>query len=331
MHVACCLGALGRDALALGDYREAERLCEDSLSRFHALDERGAQVFLEEIWNLYTLGVAAFEQMDWARAEVFHRRCLEQANTLGTTLFTSFSQYGLGRVAHVQGELAHARRLLEDALANQRAFDNPDLVALTLVSLGQVLLDVGDVGGARAALAESLVLFERLGDQVGLAHALDACAGLAVVEHQAERAWQLVGAADRIRAAGQTPLAPAGRADLERRLEPARQMLGGAAVSPLVELGRALSTPQAIGLATSGPGPTAPGTRESTGVPTLLTPREREVAALIAEGLSNRQIGERMLITRRTAAAHVEHILDKLALTSRTQVGIWAAEHLWRS
>ena len=63
----------------------------------------------------------------------------------------------------------------------------------------------------------------------------------------------------------------------------------------------------------------------------MLTPREREVAALIAEGLSNRQIGERMLITRRTAAAHVEHILDKLALTSRTQVGIWAAEHLWRS
>ena len=330
-HVACCLGALGRDALALGDYRESERLCEDSQSRFRALDERGAQVFMEENWNLHTLGMAAFEQMDWARAEACHRRGLEQANTLGTTLLTSYSLYGLGRVAHVQGELAHARSLLEAALANQRAFDHPDLVAVTLVPLGQVLLDLGEVGAARTALAESLVLFERLGGQVGLAHSLDAYAGLAVVERQPERAWQLVGAADRIRAAGQTPLAPADRADLERRLGPARQLLGGEAVAPLVELGRALSTAEAIGLATSGPRPVAQGTRETTGFPTLLTPREREVAALIAEGLSNRQIGERMLITRRTAAAHVEHILDKLALTSRTQVGIWAAEHLRRS
>jgi DNA-binding NarL/FixJ family response regulator len=84
--------------------------------------------------------------------------------------------------------------------------------------------------------------------------------------------------------------------------------------------------------ATADASPSAPpGTPELTGVPTILSPREREVATLIARGLSNRQIGECLLITRRTAAAHVEHILDKLALTSRTQVGIWAAEHGLRS
>src|SRR5438876_4253803 len=44
------------------------------------------------------------------KAAAFHTRCLEQANTLGTTLLTSFSQYGLGRVAHVQGEIEHSRR-----------------------------------------------------------------------------------------------------------------------------------------------------------------------------------------------------------------------------
>jgi DNA-binding NarL/FixJ family response regulator len=58
-----------------------------------------------------------------------------------------------------------------------------------------------------------------------------------------------------------------------------------------------------------------------------LSPREREVAALVAGGLSNRQIAGRLLITERTAGAHVEHILGKLGFTSRTQIAIWAAEH----
>jgi non-specific serine/threonine protein kinase len=61
--------------------------------------------------------------------------------------------------------------------------------------------------------------------------------------------------------------------------------------------------------------------------PRQLTLREREVAALIAQGRSNRQIAERLVITERTVAAHVEHILNKLGFGSRTLIGVWAAEH----
>ncbi|WP_435813019.1 response regulator transcription factor [Streptomyces rochei] len=50
-----------------------------------------------------------------------------------------------------------------------------------------------------------------------------------------------------------------------------------------------------------------------------LTPREREVASLIVEGLTNRQIAERLVISKRTADTHVEHILTKLGVTSRTR------------
>jgi len=67
-----------------------------------------------------------------------------------------------------------------------------------------------------------------------------------------------------------------------------------------------------------------PGSARAAGA---LTRREREVAGLIAHGLSNRQIGARLVITDRTVAAHIEHILDKLAFTSRTQIGVWAAHH----
>ena len=99
----------------------------------------------------------------------------------------------------------------------------------------------------------------------------------------------------------------------------------------LKTLGQALSTAQAVALAKAGA--SAPTTKTLLKPTTLkashnvLTPREREVAGLVALGLSNRQISVQLLITRRTAAAHVEHILRKLEVTSRTQVGIWAAEH----
>src|SRR6516225_3719795 len=66
--------------------------------------------------------------------------------------------------------------------------------------------------------------------------------------------------------------------------------------------------------------PSGPADRRS------LTPREREVAELVAGGLSNRQIAERLVISERTAEAHVEHIRAKLDCRSRAQVAAWFVE-----
>ncbi|MFI8301768.1 response regulator transcription factor [Streptomyces nigra] len=61
---------------------------------------------------------------------------------------------------------------------------------------------------------------------------------------------------------------------------------------------------------------------------TALTLREREVARLIAQGLSNREIAARLVIARRTAESHVENILNKLGFHSRTQIATWVIHHL---
>lgn len=58
----------------------------------------------------------------------------------------------------------------------------------------------------------------------------------------------------------------------------------------------------------------------------LLSPREREVAVLIAEGLSNRAIADRLGLSERTIEAHVEHILGKLGFRSRARVATWVTE-----
>ena len=68
-----------------------------------------------------------------------------------------------------------------------------------------------------------------------------------------------------------------------------------------------------------------PSLRPSAPQPgTPLTPREREVAALIARGYSNRRIAEALVIAEATALRHVANILSKLEMTSRAQVAVWA-------
>ena len=58
-----------------------------------------------------------------------------------------------------------------------------------------------------------------------------------------------------------------------------------------------------------------------------ITRREREVATLVAEGLTNGEIAHRLTLVEGTVANHVEHILRKLKLRSRTQIAVWAVEH----
>ena len=74
--------------------------------------------------------------------------------------------------------------------------------------------------------------------------------------------------------------------------------------------------------------PRAPAAARGRGPSTPLTRREHQVADLIAQGLSNKDIAARLVISQRTAESHVEHILTKLGFTSRAQVAAWiVAEH----
>ena len=67
--------------------------------------------------------------------------------------------------------------------------------------------------------------------------------------------------------------------------------------------------------------------RRATGDASPLTSREREVAILVAQGLSNRDIATRLVISERTAQTHVQHILDKLGFSSRAQIATWVVQH----
>jgi DNA-binding NarL/FixJ family response regulator len=76
-----------------------------------------------------------------------------------------------------------------------------------------------------------------------------------------------------------------------------------------------------LGVTLTGEAPSTPPTVSSG--PGALTPREREVAALLAEGLTNSELARRLVISRKTAAVHVSNILAKLGMSSRAQVAAW--------
>ena len=92
-----------------------------------------------------------------------------------------------------------------------------------------------------------------------------------------------------------------------------------------VEEGRQLGLEAAVAYAVGERVPAAPS--PSTGDTTVtLTKRERQVAELIAEGLTNKAIADQLVISPRTAQGHVEHILTKLGFHTRAQIAAWIAE-----
>jgi predicted ATPase/DNA-binding CsgD family transcriptional regulator len=246
---------------------------------------------------------------------------------------------GLGDLARLHGDADRAHASYLEALPFLREIDSKPEIARCLAGLGRVALDQGDTGLARVHLAESIRQSRSTGARIGVARGLEAFAALAIQEGRPERAVQLAAAAAALREAAGLPALSGART--ERYLAPARG-LGDQAVGRLWGQGLAMTGDAAVALALDAPGSAAAssagqsastaaaGSAAVTAIPPgTLTPREREIVALVAAGRSNRAIGQELFISPATAARHVANILAKLGFTSRTQIAAWAAsKHL---
>jgi non-specific serine/threonine protein kinase len=101
--------------------------------------------------------------------------------------------------------------------------------------------------------------------------------------------------------------------------------MGEKAYARAFDLGRQLTLEQTVAEALGEQQAPKPGRAAPDATHSPLTRRETEIAELVRQGLSNREIAEKLVISQRTAEGHVEHILAKLSLSSRTQVATWVA------
>jgi predicted ATPase/DNA-binding CsgD family transcriptional regulator len=243
---------------------------------------------------------------------------------------------GLGDLARLRGHLGEAHSRYVEALPILQEVGARPEIARCLAGLGRVALDLGATGQARQHLAESLRLSQATGSRIGIARGLEAFAALATREHQPELAVQLTAAATALRETAGLP--PLSGARAERYLAPARR-LGEAAVARLWARGLTLSSEEAVALALEEDASwaAAPDADSRTlsvveayevasAPPSSLTPREHEIAALIATGRSNKAIAAELSISPTTAARHVANILAKLGFRSRTQIAAWVAD-----
>lgn len=177
-----------------------------------------------------------------------------------------------------------------------------------------------------AAAREALELQRGFQDGICIALTVDLLSWLAADSGLAERAAELAGAAASVwRQLGTTIVAfgPHISRDGQEAAREIDDLLGPADAERIRSAQLGLSGVEVLELALGGE--RAPQRQRPDAGP--LTPRELEVAQLVAEGLSNRAIAERLVISPRTVDGHVERALAKLAFTSRSQIAAWATVH----
>jgi DNA-binding CsgD family transcriptional regulator len=160
-----------------------------------------------------------------------------------------------------------------------------------------------------------------------------------VMAAQGEPTWaaQLWGAAKALRESLGTPMPPVGRADYERSVTAARAQLGKKTFVAAWEEGRAMTAEQALAaqgrtlvpIATPIPLDTisAPSTKSLTTYQAGLTAREVEVLRLVAQGMTNEQVAEQLVISLRTVNTHLTAIYGKIGTSSRSATTRYAIEH----
>jgi non-specific serine/threonine protein kinase len=207
--------------------------------------------------------------------------------------------------------------------------------SFALAILGVLAVAEGDLAAAVAKMQEALRMKRELGDQLGIALVLEFLGWTAVAANEADRAATLLGAAGSVWDTLGVSLSTLPHFS-ERRRESelvARSMQSEEAFEKHASTGAAMGIGPALAFALGEETVDVDGRpaqrrrAATTGKDSPLTRREREVALLVQEGLSNQQIAERLVLSTRTAEAHVENILRKLGFSSRAAIAAWVAEH----
>ena len=287
--------------------------------------EAGARAGDEESVAFATqyLGLCRLFSGDLPAAEDLLSRALQMHNRQGGRA-AHFTLVDLAVTVMLAGDLDRAAGLYTDALAMTAHGGDPWTRAHALWGAGVASFLQGDLDKAERAEKDALRLVRDVDERSGTALCLETLAWISAAKEDLTRAATLQGASLSVWESIPGRL-PAPLQEPARHCETrTRSGLGPVGQEQAFEAGRHLDRRDAVALALeeSVPGPTSPISERE---PSVLSQRENEVAALIAQGLTDRQIATRLVISQRTAESHVQHILTKLSYRSRAQIAAWVA------
>jgi predicted ATPase/DNA-binding CsgD family transcriptional regulator len=303
-----------------GDILEARALLEAAISAGRAAsDDRAiayASTFLFSV--LCYLGEPGQGHAAGETALRMHRAAGDQIGEAQTLMAIGYMHLFSGEPQAAAGRFGECERVCQSS-------GNVWYHAHAQWGLATAKWLLADHDGAATLASAALSVMRDLDDPVGIALSLDTLAWAAGAGRQALRALTLLGAADATWSAIQIGGPNTLREQHDAALRAARAAVSESAYREATAKGAAMSEAEAISYALGEPPRAArPAGRPARNVPGL-TPREQEVAALIAGGMSNSQIAAALVISARTVETHVQHIMDKLGCSTRAQIAAWSA------
>jgi len=267
------------------------------------------------------LGHVARGREQFDEAEVRYRAAAEEYAATGNARSIAWIDHDKALLALEQDRFDDAERFLRRAMAVFEEADYAWALAECQRWLAATLVARSATEEGAGLAVRALTSYRTMGDGHGLAHCLEVLAEVALTRGAATTAARLVGAAEVLREQVAASAARIRARRMARVTAGVRTALGPEEAEHQQRVGRTMRLDAALDLAARVlPEPGAEGT-----VPVALTNRQQEVAALVAAGHTNRQIGRELGISEKTAEIHVHNVMTRLGVPSRAGVAAWVA------
>ncbi len=313
-----------------GEAARSQHYLEEGLALYRALGYAG-----DIAWPLIYLARNAMKLGEQTRARALLQEAIGLCQQVGNKWALAHALGFFGQLMLEQGDLVSACVLLTESLQLKQETGNRHSVAHSRFHLATAVVLQGDIAQARTLYEQSLAVAIALGHQELVASCLQGLAVALTAQAQPLAAVRLWGAAATILQNSATTLPRVLRASVERAQTRARMQLGDKVFAQALAEGRTMTAEQALAWQPAIPpqqahlsthaSPTA-STRPAS-YPAGLTTREVEVLRLVAQGLTDAQVAQRLVISYRTVTTHLSSIYNKLGSNSRAAAVRFAVEH----
>jgi len=306
-----------------GDSARATQLGERGLALCRALDDK-----VNSVWMLMWLGIVALRQMQRARAEELIEEGVALSREIGDDWVLGLMLAQLGIQARTLREYDRAVSIHTECLSLARKTGDAFATAYQLRNLAVDSFESEQYDRAAGHYLDSLRQIRRIADRWITGECIDGLAAIASIRGHHGTAAQLFGVGETLRALTGHFRPNASRVHYDPYVAATRGALGAQEFSRLWNEGGAMPLDAGVDFALATPDVPADAAvrARAAGDASPLASREREVAILVAQGLSNRDIATRLVISERTAQKHVQHILNKLGFSSRARIATWVVQ-----